>query len=112
MRKFIVLSILLVSSTAIAARIWTRQERVELSVARATSFNTVITGQLPTCTNWRRGYFEKQCVNGAANQPLSQAGTCSGGFTVTTVLFPACRYTPTTLGDYTAVPDGAQLETE
>ena len=97
---------LLIAGSALAARVYSKRERVQLSAARATAFNTVITGQLPTCTNWRQGFFTKECSGGGQ---LAPAGTCPGPQTVVTVLYPDCRYTPSTVAD---LPDGFQLETE
>lgn len=108
-RLFLVGSILTVSGAAMAARIWTKQERVQLSPAQATSFNGVLVGAFPTCTNWRRGHFRKECDLGSGRtaEPTS-LGTCTVG-SLRTVLYPDCRYTPSVLTD---VPDGFQLETE
>lgn len=109
MRKLVIVLILLTSSAAYAARIWSRRERVQLTAARATSFASVIAGQLPACTNWRRGYFQKECdLGGGSVGQTTPAGTCAIGTLVTT-LYPDCRYTPSVVAD---IPDGFQLETE
>lgn len=104
-RIFVICAIVLLPSVLLAARVYSRRERVELNASRATAFNNALTGQLPACTNWRHGSFAKECTG---NGQLLPSGSCSSG-SVVTVLYPDCRYTPANLTD---VPDGIQLETE